>query len=121
MEIELGSLVGVYSRADTRAVLIVYAARALGVARETAEASEVRAFSPDGSAVGRDGVLVDRAGAARRPARLGRATTAQPHASAGFSPSTVVIGRPSGVSLAGRLRWIQRDTRAGSVEMMISS
>ena len=46
MEIELGSLVGVYSRADTRAVLIVFAARALGVARETAEASEVRAFSP---------------------------------------------------------------------------
>jgi ADP-ribose pyrophosphatase YjhB (NUDIX family) len=47
MEIELGELVGVYSRADTRAVLIVFAARALGVGHETAEASEVRAFPPD--------------------------------------------------------------------------
>jgi ADP-ribose pyrophosphatase YjhB (NUDIX family) len=45
MDIELGSLVGVYSRADTRAVLVVYAARALGVGRVTAEASEVRAFT----------------------------------------------------------------------------
>jgi 8-oxo-dGTP diphosphatase len=45
MEIELGSLVGVYSRADTRAVLVVFNARALGIARETAEASEVRAFT----------------------------------------------------------------------------
>ena len=43
MEIELGSLVGVYSRADTRAVLVVFNARALSIARETAEASEVRA------------------------------------------------------------------------------
>ena len=47
MEIELGGLVGVYSRADTRSVLIVFHARALGIARETAEASEVRAFAPD--------------------------------------------------------------------------
>ncbi len=47
MEIELGSLVGVYSRADTRAVLVVFNARALGVGRATAEASEVRAFAPD--------------------------------------------------------------------------
>ena len=46
MEIELGGLVGVYSRADTRAVLIVFHARALGIGRETAEASEVRAFAP---------------------------------------------------------------------------
>ena len=45
MEIELGSLVGVYSRADTRAVLVVFNARALSIARETAEASEVRAFA----------------------------------------------------------------------------
>ena len=45
MEIELGSLVGVYSRADTRAVLVVFNARALGIARETSEASEVRAFT----------------------------------------------------------------------------
>jgi ADP-ribose pyrophosphatase YjhB (NUDIX family) len=45
MDIELGALVGVYSRADTRVVLVVYAARALGIGRETAEASEVRAFT----------------------------------------------------------------------------
>jgi ADP-ribose pyrophosphatase YjhB (NUDIX family) len=45
MDIELGELVGVYSRADTRAVLVVYEARALGVGRETDEASEVRAFA----------------------------------------------------------------------------
>ena len=46
MDIELGDLVGVYSRADTRAVLVVFDARALGVGHETAEASEVRAFAP---------------------------------------------------------------------------
>lgn len=46
MDIELGSLVGVYSRADTRTVLVVFNARALGIAHETAEASEVRAFAP---------------------------------------------------------------------------
>lgn len=46
IEIELGSLVGVYSRADTRSVLVVFNARAIGIARETAEASEVRAFAP---------------------------------------------------------------------------
>lgn len=47
IEIELGGLVGVYSRADERTVLVVFAARALGIGRETAEASEVRAFAPD--------------------------------------------------------------------------
>ncbi len=47
MEIELGQLVGVYSRAAERTVLVVFAARALGVARETKEAIEVRAFAPD--------------------------------------------------------------------------
>jgi mutator protein MutT len=46
MDIELGELVGVYSRAEERVVLVVYAARALGVARETGEATEVRAFAP---------------------------------------------------------------------------
>ena len=46
MEIELGALVGVYSRADTRAVLIVFAARALGIGHVTDEASQVRAFAP---------------------------------------------------------------------------
>ena len=45
MEIELGGLFGVYSRADTRAVLVVFNGRALGIGRETSEASEVRAFA----------------------------------------------------------------------------
>jgi hypothetical protein len=46
MDIELGALVGVYSRAEERTVLVVFRARALGIARETAEASEVRGFAP---------------------------------------------------------------------------
>ena len=46
MEIELGALVGVYSRAAERIVLVVFHARALGIGRETDEASEVRAFAP---------------------------------------------------------------------------
>jgi ADP-ribose pyrophosphatase YjhB (NUDIX family) len=46
IDIELGALVGVYSRATERTVLVVFAARALGVPRETEEASEVRAFAP---------------------------------------------------------------------------
>ena len=47
MEIELGELVGVYSRADVRVVLVVFAARALGAGSETDEATEVRAFAPE--------------------------------------------------------------------------
>jgi 8-oxo-dGTP diphosphatase len=43
--IELLELVGVYSRADDRVVLIVYRARALGEPRTTPEAVEVRAFA----------------------------------------------------------------------------
>src|SRR5436305_3607044 len=46
IDVELGRLVGVYSRADERVVLVVFAARALGIPRETDEASEVRAFAP---------------------------------------------------------------------------
>jgi ADP-ribose pyrophosphatase YjhB (NUDIX family) len=46
IDIELGGLVGVYSRATERTVLVVFAARALGVPCETEEASEVRAFAP---------------------------------------------------------------------------
>jgi len=46
MDIELGGLVGVYSRAQERTVLVVFDALALGIGRETAEASEVRAFAP---------------------------------------------------------------------------
>jgi 8-oxo-dGTP diphosphatase len=44
--IELGPLVGVYSRADDRIVLIVYAATTDQPPRTTEEASEVRAFAP---------------------------------------------------------------------------
>jgi ADP-ribose pyrophosphatase YjhB (NUDIX family) len=47
IDVELGSLVGVYSRAEDRIVLVVFAAVALGVPRTTEEATEVRAFSPD--------------------------------------------------------------------------
>ena len=46
--IELGSLVGIYSRADSRIVLIVYAARTTDKPRTTEEAIEVRAFQPAG-------------------------------------------------------------------------
>jgi ADP-ribose pyrophosphatase YjhB (NUDIX family) len=46
IDVELGSLVGVYSRADERIVLVVYAAKALGTPRTTEEATEVRAFAP---------------------------------------------------------------------------
>ena len=42
--IELGPLVGVYSRPDNQVVLIVFAARTTGRPRTTAEASEVEAF-----------------------------------------------------------------------------
>ncbi len=45
MAIELGALVGVYSRAADRVVLIVYRARAIGQPRKTAEAVEVRSFA----------------------------------------------------------------------------
>jgi ADP-ribose pyrophosphatase YjhB (NUDIX family) len=45
LTVELGSLIGVYSRADERVVLIVYRARAVGEPRTTPEAVEVRAFT----------------------------------------------------------------------------
>ena len=44
--IELGQLVGVYSRSDDRVVLIVFMARALGQPQTTPEAPEVHAFAP---------------------------------------------------------------------------
>ena len=47
LAIELGSLVGVYSRAGERVVLIVYRALAIGEPHTTPEAVEVRAFAPD--------------------------------------------------------------------------
>jgi ADP-ribose pyrophosphatase YjhB (NUDIX family) len=46
--IELGPLVGVYSRAEERTVLIVYAATATEQPRTTEEATEVRSFARDG-------------------------------------------------------------------------
>lgn len=46
LEVALGDLVGVYSRADDRIVLVVFAAGALGTPRTTPEATEVRAFPP---------------------------------------------------------------------------
>jgi ADP-ribose pyrophosphatase YjhB (NUDIX family) len=45
--IELGPLVGVYSRSQDRVVLIVFRAMALGRPHTTSEAIEVRAFSRD--------------------------------------------------------------------------
>jgi ADP-ribose pyrophosphatase YjhB (NUDIX family) len=45
--IEVQDLVGVYSRAEDRVVLIVYRARATGTPHTTAEAPEVRAFGVD--------------------------------------------------------------------------
>ena len=47
LEVELGALVGVYSRPEDRIVLVVYAALALGDPQTTPEATEVRAFRPD--------------------------------------------------------------------------
>jgi ADP-ribose pyrophosphatase YjhB (NUDIX family) len=44
--IELGSLVGVYSRAQDRIVVVVYAARTLEAPSTSDEALEVRAFVP---------------------------------------------------------------------------
>jgi ADP-ribose pyrophosphatase YjhB (NUDIX family) len=45
LAVQLGPLVGVYSRPDERVVLIVYRARALGEPRTTAEAPEVATFA----------------------------------------------------------------------------
>jgi ADP-ribose pyrophosphatase YjhB (NUDIX family) len=47
IDIELGPLVGVYSRAEDRVVLIVYRALAIGRPHITPEAIEVRSFAAD--------------------------------------------------------------------------
>jgi ADP-ribose pyrophosphatase YjhB (NUDIX family) len=47
VEAEVGALVGVYSRADERVVVIVFEAALNGIPRPTPEATEVRAFAPD--------------------------------------------------------------------------
>lgn len=46
IDVALGRLVGVYSRADERVVLVVFEGVALGEPRTTPEAPEVRAFAP---------------------------------------------------------------------------
>ena len=46
LEIEIRHLVGVYSRAQDRTVVVVYAATALGTPAQTEEALEIRAFAP---------------------------------------------------------------------------
>jgi ADP-ribose pyrophosphatase YjhB (NUDIX family) len=43
---EIGALVGVYSRADSGVLVIVFQASLEGAPRTTAEATEVRAFAP---------------------------------------------------------------------------
>lgn len=45
IEVEIGELVGVYSHAGERVVVVAYAARALGLPQITEEALEVRAFA----------------------------------------------------------------------------
>jgi len=47
VSVELGKLVGVYSRGEERVVLIVYAATTSEAPQTTDEAPEVRAFAPD--------------------------------------------------------------------------
>ena len=47
IDVELGPVVGVYSRAADRVVLIVYAATTTQAPSITEEAPEVRAFAPD--------------------------------------------------------------------------
>jgi ADP-ribose pyrophosphatase YjhB (NUDIX family) len=47
IEIDIRRLVGVYSRADERVVLVVFEAKTLDVPQATEEAIEVRAFTPE--------------------------------------------------------------------------
>lgn len=46
-DVELGTLVGVYSSAGDRTVVVVHAARLLGEPRTTAEATEIAWFAPE--------------------------------------------------------------------------
>ena len=48
IDAELDGLLGVYSRADERIVLVVFTGRAIGMPSTTEEATEVRAFARDG-------------------------------------------------------------------------
>jgi ADP-ribose pyrophosphatase YjhB (NUDIX family) len=47
VEVDLGELVGVYSRPEDRIVLVVYLATPRATPRTSPEATEVRAFTPD--------------------------------------------------------------------------
>jgi ADP-ribose pyrophosphatase YjhB (NUDIX family) len=47
IDVELGALVGLYSRPDDPVLLLVWEARMLGEPSTTPEATEVRAFVPD--------------------------------------------------------------------------
>ena len=47
VEADVGALVGVYSRADTNVLVIVFEVALRGTPRATSEATEVRAFAPD--------------------------------------------------------------------------
>ncbi len=73
LAVELGPLVGIYSRPDDRVVLIVFKARALGTPRTTPEAPEVRAFPPEAIPYGElafwstEAALRDLAGVAGTP------------------------------------------------------
>ena len=73
LRVEVGRLIGVYSRPHAGVVTIVFEAAVVGGRAEAAaETSEVRAFGPDEIPVGRAGVQHDReraAGLARRAAR----------------------------------------------------
>ena len=77
MEIELGELVGVYSRADVRVVLVVFdGARARRRQRDR-RGDRGAGLRPRGDPLGRARVLVDDGGAARRPAVASRLTAAE--------------------------------------------
>ena len=121
MEIELGTLVGVYSRAQERTVLVVFHTPARWGSRARRRKPRCKRSPPR-----RCRGTTSRSG---RPSR--RCATRWPEGARAYAVSparerapeavTVVIGRPSGLSLLGRSLRSQRDTRAGSVEMMISS
>ena len=66
MAIEVERLVGVYSRAEDRVVLIVYRARAIDPPRTTPRGDRGARVRCRRAPVGRARVLVDRAGATRR-------------------------------------------------------
>ncbi|WP_028062171.1 NUDIX domain-containing protein [Solirubrobacter soli] len=75
LRVEITGLVGVYSRAEDRTVVVVYAAAAKGIPSTSEEALEVRAFAPidipwqDLAFWSEERALVDYLGSRSRPAR----------------------------------------------------